>query len=246
MAMKVIDVSRYQGEINWEKVKADGVQGAMLKTVSTNSRFGGLYIDQQFERNYAECKRLGIPVGVYYYTYALTKQRVDEELTMLRKAIAGKTFEMPIAIDVEDNKLKSLSKAALTDLVEYAAQTIESWGSYVMVYTYTYYWKNELDANRLRAYDLWIADYSGKRPDLECGMWQYTSNGRVEGINGNVDLNHCYKDYPSIMQRTGLNDFRSMDRNMLKTYKVGPVSAGDARRIQALATELQLPCVEMN
>ncbi len=246
MSMKVIDVSRYQGVIDWEKVKADGVQGAMLKTVSTNSRLGGLYNDPQFERNYAECKRLGIPVGIYYYTYAQTINQVNAELAKLREAISGKTFEMPIAIDVEDNKLKLLSKATLTDLVVYAAKTIESWGSYVMVYTYTYYWKNELDANRLRAYDLWIADYSGKRPDLECGMWQYTSNGRVAGINGNVDLNHCYKDYPGIMQRTGLNDFRCMARTALKTYKVGPVSTGDAQRIQALAAELQVPCVEMN
>ena len=67
----VIDVSRYQGVIDWAKVQPN-VSGAMLKTVSTNSRYGGIYIDQQFERNYSECRRLGIPVGAYYYTWRTT------------------------------------------------------------------------------------------------------------------------------------------------------------------------------
>ena len=126
-----IDVSKYQGTVDWAKAKAGGVKFAMLKSVSTNRT--GLYIDPYFERNYAECKRLGIPVGVYYYTYAQDKAYADKELAMLQKAIAGKQFEYPVVVDVEDNKLKPLSKAALTDLVLYALQTIEGWGCYAMV-----------------------------------------------------------------------------------------------------------------
>lgn len=243
--LKVIDVSRYQNTINWDKAKADGVQGAMLKTVSTNSKFGGLYIDQQFERNYRECKRLGIPVGVYYYTYAQTRAQVDAELLKLREAIAGKSFEMPIAIDVEDNKLKPLSRTALTDLVEYAAKVIESWGAYCTVYTYTSYRNTELDMDRLSAHDLWIADYRGNRPPFAHGMWQYSSKGRVNGITGNVDMNHCYRDYHGIIKRADLNDFTSMGRPQLKTYKVGPVSTGDAAAVIELAKKLQVQCVEV-
>ena len=115
----------------------------------------------QFERNYAECKRLGIPVGVYYYTYAQTKATADAELAKLHEALEGKRFDLPIAVDVEDNKLKPLSAAALSELVAYAADTIESWGLYAMVYTYTYYSNTELDMDALAAYDLWIADYRG-------------------------------------------------------------------------------------
>lgn len=207
MAWKVIDVSRYQGTIDWDKVKGDGVQGAMLKTVSTNSSYGGIYIDPQFERNYAECKRLGIPVGVYYYTYAQNTAKANAELVKLKEAIAGKTFEMPIVCDVEENKLKPLSKAALTDLVEMALQTIQSWGCYAMLYTYTYYQQTELDMNRLAKYALWIADYRGKRPAIEHGMWQYSSSGTVAGIAGRCDMNHCYKDYPAIIKKAGLNGF---------------------------------------
>lgn len=242
MAKKVIDVSRYQGTIDWEKAKADGVQGALLKTVSTNKSFGGIYIDPQFERNYAECKRLGIPVGVYYYTYAQDKSYADAELAKLQEAIAGKSFELPIVCDVEDNLLKPMSKDALTDLVEYAMETIQSWGCYAMLYTYLNYQQVELDMGRLAKYDLWIAAYRAARPKISHGMWQYTSSGTVAGIGGRVDINHCYRDYPAIIKKAGLN---GLAEPKLKTYKVGPVSAGDAAKIIALAEEMQVPCVEV-
>ena len=237
---KVIDVSRYQGTIDWNKVKADGVQGAILKTVSTNhTEFGGLYIDPTFERNYAECKRLGIPVGVYYYTYAQDKAYADKELALFRKAVDGKTFELPLVVDVEDNKLKPLTAAALTDLVEYALKTIEGWGAYAMVYTYTYYKNTELDMDRLSAYDLWIADYRGNRPDHAHGIWQYTSTGKVAGVDGNCDMNHSYRDYPGIIARKGLNNFvrQSTAEENIKPLSVFPVvmecvaSAGDQKTL---------------
>ncbi len=203
----IIDVSRYQGEIDWAQL-AGQIGGAMLKTVSTNKSFGGVYIDPTFERNYAACKRLGIPAGVYYYTYAQDRAAADAELAKLREALTGKSFELPVAVDVEDNKLKPLSAADLSALVAYAASTIESWGLYAMVYTYTYYANTELDMDALAAYDLWIADYRGRRPGRKHGLWQYTSKGSLPGISGNVDVSHVYKDYPAIIARAGLTRLR--------------------------------------
>lgn len=204
--LKGIDVSRYQGTIDWEKVKADGVKFAMLKTVSTNKSFGGIYIDPYFERNYAECKRLGIPVGVYYYTYAQDIKTAMAELMKLREAINGKTFEYPIVVDVEDNSLTPLSADALTDLVEYAVKTIESWGYYAMIYTYLYYQNTELNMDRLAKYDLWLAAYRNTRPtEPKHGIWQYSGSGKVNGIAGNVDMNWSYVDYPSVIEKAGLN-----------------------------------------
>ncbi len=205
----IIDVSRYQGSIDWNAVRKSGnIGGAMLKTVSTNKSFGGIYIDPTFETNYKACKANGIPVGVYYYTYAQDKATADKELAKLKEALAGKTFELPIAVDVEDNKLTPLSKAALSELVKYAVDTIEGWGLYAMVYTYTSYANTELDMDALAAYDLWIADYRGTRPTRAHGMWQYTDSGSVPGISGNVDISHAYKDYPAIIQRAGLTQIR--------------------------------------
>lgn len=209
----ILDVSRYQGNIDWDKVSESGlVDGAMLKTVSTNSAFGGVYIDPTFERNYWECKRVGLPVGAYYYTYAQTKEQSDKELAMLKKALDSKTFELPIAVDVEDNKLTPLSAEALTDLVAYALQTVEDWGLYAMLYTYTYYSNTELYVTgaALKPFDVWLADYTGKKPkvDFPYGMHQYTSKGTVPGIKDGVDLSRAYKDYPAIIQRAGLTEIK--------------------------------------
>ena len=107
-------------------------------------------------------------------------------------------------MDVEDNKLKPLAAKELTALVARAADAIEAMGLYSMVYTYTSYANTELDMDALSAYDLWLADYRGKRPTRKHGMWQYTSKGSVPGISGGVDLSHAYKDYPAIIQRAGL------------------------------------------
>lgn len=209
----ILDVSRYQGVIDWDAVKASGlVDGVMLKTVSTNhslsSRADGLYIDPYFERNYAECQRVGLPVGTYHYTYALNKEMADAELALVRQALAGKTFGMPCVVDVEENKLAALSRQALTDLTAYQLKTVEGWGLYAMLYTYTSFAKSRLymGGAALKPFDVWLADYTGKTPkvDFAYGMHQYTSKGSIPGISGGVDLSHAYKDYPAIIQRAGL------------------------------------------
>ena len=150
----------------------------------------------------------GHPGGRLLLHLRQTKVTADAELAKLHEALTGKRLSCPIDIRIEDNKLKPLSAAALTELVAYAADTIESWGLYAMVYTYTNYSNTELDMDALAAYDLWIADYRGTRPSRKHGMWQYTSKGRLPGINAGVDKNHVYKDYPGIIRRAGLTCLR--------------------------------------
>lgn len=224
MAKTIMDVSRYQGTVNWDAVKVSGkVDGVMLKTVSTNSKLSnradGLYIDPTFERNYAECKRLGIPVGVYYYTYATTRDGADKELALLKTALTGKTFELPICVDVEDNKLHKLSKSALTDLVAYMLGVVQSWGVYAMLYTGLNFGTTRLymGGAALKPYDVWLAAYRSVKPSSgwPFGMWQYTSTAHIPGVVDatpgkvtNVDLSHAYKDYATIIQRAGLGAVR--------------------------------------
>lgn len=225
MAKNILDVSRWQGRIDWDAVKASGkIDGVILKTVSTNRKLSkrkdGLYVDPTYERNYAECKRLGIPVGVYYYTYAVSHTSADAELAMLKTALTGKTFELPICVDVEDNKLRKLGKQALTDLTAYALATIERWGFYALLYTGLNFGKNRLymGGAALRKYDVWLARYprdkSKTKPedkpkaDFSFGMWQYTSTASVPGITGNADLSHAYKDYAAIIAKKGLDRLR--------------------------------------
>ena len=219
----IMDVSRWQGSIDWYKVKTSGlVSGVMLKTVSTNRKLSkrkdGLYVDPTFERNYAECKRLGIPVGVYYYTYATDKEMADAELALLKTALTGKTFELPISVDVEDNKIKKLSTQALTDLAAYALATVERWGFYALLYVGLKFSQTELymGGAALRKYDVWLAKYPRDKTkpedkpttDFAFGMWQYTSTASVPGVSGNVDLSHAYKDYAKIIAKKGLTRLR--------------------------------------
>lgn len=207
MDKTIMDVSRWQGKIDWAKVKASGkVEGVVLRVLG--SKNGKSYLDPMFEQNYAACVQQGIPVGGYYYTCAVTNAQVDAELTALHAALAGKSFQLPVAVDVEDSRLRALSPAKLSALVARASSQLESWGLYAMVYTYTNFADTALDMDALSAYDLWIADYRGKRPTRKHGMWQYTSDGRMSGISGPVDLNHAYKDYVGIIQRKGLGNVK--------------------------------------
>nr|DAH47440.1 MAG TPA: endolysin [Caudoviricetes sp.] len=211
---RYIDVSRYQGAIDWAQVAAAGYKGVMLKTVSTNrklsKRADGLYIDPTFETNYHNAKAAGLDVGVYYYTYATSEAMADAELALLRQAVCGKELTLPVAVDVEDNKLKPMSTIDLTNLTAYALEQVEKMGFYAQLYTYTGY-KYELDMARLSSrWDVWLADYTGKTPNVtfNYNAHQHTSKGAVPGISGNVDLNVTTLNYPRIIRKKGLTRLR--------------------------------------
>ena len=216
---RYIDVSRYQGKITfdgWRKVKAAGYKGVMLKTVSTNKKLSkradGLYIDPTFETNYRNARAAGLDVGVYYYTYAISRTGADKELALLAEALRGKELTLPVAVDVEDNKLKQLGKQALTDLTAYALARIEAMGFYAQLYTYTSFANSRLymGGAALKPYDVWLADYTGKAPKVsfKYNAHQHTSKGAVPGISGNVDLNVTTLNYPRIIRKKGLTRLR--------------------------------------
>ena len=215
---RYLDVSRYQGTIDWAQVAAAGYKGAMLKTVSTNKKLSkradGLYIDPTFETNYRNARAAGLDVGVYYYTYATNKDMVNAELSLLRQAVYGKELTLPVAVDVEDNKLVSLDKQDLTDLTAYALHEVEQLGFYAQLYTYTSFAKAHLFVGgaALHPYDVWLADYTGKPPkvDFKYNAHQHTSKGSVPGISGNVDLNVTTLNYPKIIRKKGLTRLREV------------------------------------
>lgn len=215
---RYIDVSRYQGEIDWAQVAAAGYKGAMLKTVSTNRKLSkqadGLYIDPTFEANYAGAKAAGLDVGVYWYSTATTQALVNAELSMLKNALRGKELTLPVAMDVEDAKLTALDKQDLTDLTAYALHEVEQMGFYAQLYTYTSFAKAHLFVGgaALHPYDVWLADYTGKTPkvDFKYNAHQHTSKGAVPGITGNVDLNVTELNYPRIIRKKGLTRLREV------------------------------------
>ena len=222
--LPIMDVSRWQGRINWGKVKASGlVSGVMLRALGNSAKDAPSkpYIDPYFTRNYAECKRLGIPCGVYYYCKAVNTAEADAELALLRKVLTGKTVQLPVAVDIEDSYVQApLDKQTLTDIAAHALGTVERWGFYALLYVGLNFAQTELymGGAALRKYDVWLARYprdkSKTKPedkpktDFSFGMWQYTSTASVPGVSGNVDLSHAYKDYAKIIAKKGLTRLR--------------------------------------
>ena len=211
MEKTIMDVSRHQGVIDWAKVKASGKIGGVMIRAMGNSGAGKAskpYLDPYFARNYAECTRVGLPVGVYGYFKATDRAQADKELALLKQALGGRTFQLPVAVDIEDKLQEALSKSALTDIVAHCLSVVESWGVYAMLYTGLYFGQTNLYMGGavLKPYDVWLAAYRTKKPapGWSFGMWQYTSTARVPGVSTRVDLSHAYKDYPAIIQRAGL------------------------------------------
>ena len=223
MEKTIMDVSRHQGVIDWAKVKASGrVDGVMIRAMG-NSGAGKAskpYLDPYFARNYAECTRVGLPVGVYGYFKATTKAQADKELALFKQALGGRTFQLPVAVDIEDEVQKPLGKAALTDLTAYMLSTVESWGVYALLYTGLWFGSTFLymGGTALKPYDVWLARYPKDqrktKPEdkpktaFAFGMWQYTSTARVPGVSTNVDMSHAYKDYAGIISKKGLTRLR--------------------------------------
>ena len=215
MELRILDVSRHQGIIDWDKVNASGrIDGVMLRALGNSAEGKPCkpYLDPTFERNYAACTRLGIPVGAYYYSKAVNQTQADAELAMLHKALEGKTLGMPVAVDVEDGVFDLVSKATLTDLVAYDLEQIQGWGVYAMLYAGLCFAEDHLymGGAALKKYDVWLAAYRKNKPNpgWAFGMWQYTSKGRLPGISGNVDLSRAYKHYPAIIRNAGLGQVK--------------------------------------
>lgn len=215
MSKTIMDVSKHQGVIDWAKVKASGkIDGVMLRAMgnSAEGKPSKPYTDPQFARNYAECKRLGIPCGVYGYFKATNKTQADKELAYFKKLLVGKTLQLPVAVDIEDETQQTLSKSALTDLAAYMLGVVQNWGVYAMLYTGLWFGQTYLymGGAALKPYDVWLAAYRSIKPSpgWPFGMWQYTSTASVPGVSTNVDMSYAYKDYAAIIQRAGLGAVR--------------------------------------
>lgn len=232
MKTKGIDVSKWQGNIDWAKVKAAGIQFAMLR-----GGFGktASQIDSKFEQNYRNAKAVGMPVGVYHYSYAKTVEDAKKEAQFCLSYIKGKTFEYPIAFDIEDNSQANLGKATLTAIAKAFCAEVEKAGYYVCIYANLDWLKNKLDMAALSDYDVWVAQWANKCSyGGAYGMWQYSDKGSVNGISGNVDMDEAYKDYPHIMKVNGLNGFFKVNIPQEKPKPSTPANTTTYKKGQAV------------
>lgn len=197
-----IDVSYCQGNIDFSKIDKNQVQFAIIR-----SSFGWEQNqkDNYFERNYSGFKKLGIPVGAYHYSYAKTKEQAIKEAEYCLECIEGKSFELPVFIDMEEQNCAAAGRRACTDVAKAFIQTIEKAGYSSGVYTNPNWLENYLYKDEIIGkVNLWLAQWGSSKPYCDCMLWQYNvgKSGSVKGISGNIDLDYCLTEIKSSTPKT--------------------------------------------
>lgn len=194
-SLKGIDVSKYQGKIDWDKVAAAGVDYAMIRIGIRGYESGALVLDDTCEDNIKGALQAGIPVGVYFFTQATTTEEALEEAHLVLETIAPYKITYPVAIDVEDvgkgtARTNGLTKEERTLYVKDFLDTVQSAGYTPMIYGNLKSFCGMLDMEQLNDYDKWFAYYDTYIYfPYEISMWQYTEAGAIDGITGQVDFN---------------------------------------------------------
>ena len=218
---QLIDISAWQGDVDFSRL-AGKVDGVMIR-----AGFGARSIDGMFSRNISECNRLGIPCGVYWFSYAYTPNMALLEALACLKAIENYRVELPVAFDWEYDSERYAKEHGVTptaDLCNGMAHSfldqIEKAGYYAMLYTNPDMKRRYFD--KCDSYDLWLASWGvPEMPD--CGIWQYGLTS-VDGISGRVDGNQTKRDYPELIRSAGLNHLANGDK-LSPTDKYGKVKA---------------------
>lgn len=218
--IKGIDVSKWQGKIDWPKVKADGIQFAMIRVSH------GAQIDPLFKANIEGAQAAGLPVGGYFYSYAQTVAEARKEAQTAISALTGYTLTYPLAFDQEDARQQKLDKRLNTDMCKAALKVVQDAGYIPALYSNPNWLRNYVHYYELQDYDLWLARWADV-PGYDCAIWQYTDQGRVDGIGGNVDMNIGYKDYApkrimgEVLAGVNVRNAPSTSARVLRTLKAG-------------------------
>lgn len=203
MSAKGIDVSLYQGSINWEKVKPH-IDFAILR-IGLGDDIPS-QDDAKFERNYAECVRLGIPFAVYFFSYAVNKAKVQSEIAHIKRLLEGKTINAPVYIDVENTRgldWRTISNADMLVIMQEFNVQLNALGYKMGIYSSrSAFWNEKMSDPWYDNVSKWVAEYGDKVNDFNrtYDIWQHTSKGAIDGINGNVDMNVMYNNVFSFEQ----------------------------------------------
>ena len=203
MEIKGIDVSAWQGKIDWKTVADYGMGFVILRITEA-----GNVVDSQFENNLAGCNKYNIPVGVYKYSYAMTIAEIQREARKVVSTLNGRRIQFPVFLDLEYNNQKSLGSESIYKMADAFREIVEAAGYKFAIYCNVDWYENVI-CSHLKKYDFWIARYPANddgwlqerlRPDFGVG-WQYSSKAKIPGISGTVDRNVFYKDYSEEIEK---------------------------------------------
>ena len=195
---KGIDVSKYQGTIDWQAVKDSGISFVIVQAGYGKYSFQA---DPRLDENIRGAQAVGIDVGVYWYSYAFTPEDARLEAEVCYDIIKDYNLTFPVYYDIEEPQHSQISVATSSAIVDSFCSTMESKGYFTGVYSYAWFLEANIYREVLEKYDVWVAQYnyapysySGKY-----GIWQYSGSGYVNGINGQVDLDYSYRNYPYLI-----------------------------------------------
>lgn len=196
-----VDVSFYQGEIDWEAVAADGVEFAMIRCGYRGSESGTIVVDEQFENNINGALAAGLDVGVYFFSQSTGAIEAAEEANFVLDLISGYDITMPVAFDwepLEGSRAKDIDRSELTASAVVFCEMVKDAGYTPCVYLYRYTGYYEYMMERLADYELWVGAL-GSWPDFYYRhmLWQFSMTGRVEGIDADVDLDYQFIPRPA-------------------------------------------------
>ena len=225
MVMNGIDVSMHQGEIDFAKVKNAGVKFVIIRCNNWDENKNCVVKDPYFEQNYKNAKAAGLDVGAYYYTWNTTAGGAMDDAALCMKYLSGKKFEYPIYFDLEWQKAFAKGKATCDAMVRAFCDRLEDNGYFAGLYISRIPLQTYISPDVASSYSLWIAEYGAN-----CnygglfGMWQYSDKGRISGISGDVDLDECYVDYPTLIKSGGFNGY---PREAVKELDTSGFKRGD-------------------
>lgn len=224
-----IDVSQWQGDIDWNEVRTDF---AILR-----AGYGKIasQMDVKFERNYKGAKAAGIPVGAYWYSYAKSEDEAREEANVFMQFLKGKQFEYPVYFDVEERSTLSLGKDKVSEIIIAFLDEMEKNGYFAGLYMSASPLTDYTTQYIKDRYAIWVAHYGVDKTTYkgQYGMWQKSSTGKVSGIKGNVDLNECYVDYPRQIKADGRNGFEKVIEKPIETL-TGTLTLSDGATYEVI------------
>lgn len=204
--IKGIDVSKWNGDIDWKAVKRSGMANfAMIR-----ASYGYEDTDPMLAKNVAGCEENNIPYGFYHYMYAKNVAEAKKEAAYFLNVIQGYSPTYPVVLDIEEDFYKQMSKKEVTAIVTTFMEAMENAGYYAMIYSYAKFFSDNLIMDKIEKYDIWVACWGDEEKLAEnysyhYGMWQYSETGRVPGIEEDVDLNYSLKNYKETIEKYGLN-----------------------------------------
>lgn len=240
---KGIDVSEWNGNIDFKKVKSDGIDFVIVR-----AGWDMEHEDKYYKQNVNNAIANGLHVGLYWFMYFIDETEAinsADKFVRLANLFKGK-IDYPLILDVEEDTYRYMkqvgvnpTKKKVTDLVKVFCKRVESHGYYSMIYSNYTGFKNHM--NSVAEFDKWIADLDGRPDESIYGLWQYTFEGKVKGISGNVDMDYSFKDYPKIIREAGLNHLTKETKTETKPKEAkAPTTKKEVKTTTVTNTKLKV------